>query len=193
MPEVVGLQQGTPEWLAFRRRLRMASETPGLLGLNKYSSPERTITNKVRCIETPQTSAMAHGHEQEPIARDWYNEAFGELMRPAVWQLGQFGASLDGISLEGDRILEIKSPWKDPRNSERWLAAEKGEYTEADYAQVQHQLYVTDALACDLLIWDWTSETGLVVTISPDPIYWRAIWKIWNKYEKELAECSITL
>lgn len=193
MPEVAGLEQGTPEWLSFRRHLRMASETPGIMGLNKYSSPERTITNKVRAVEVEQTPAMAHGHEQEPIARDWYNEAFNELMRPAVWQLGQYGASLDGINLEGDRILEVKSPWKDPQNSERWTLAEQGKYTEADYAQVQHQLYVCDARACDLLVWDWVSQSGLVVEILPDMTYWQAIWKAWNRYEKELAECSIKL
>jgi putative phage-type endonuclease len=193
MPEVKGLQQGTPEWLAFRRHLRMASETPGLLGLNKYSSPERTIANKVRCIEVEQSPAMAHGHEQEPIARDWYNESFGELMRPAVWQLGEYGASLDGINLDGTRILEVKSPWKDPQGSERYLLAQQGSYIEADYAQVQHQLYVCDALACDLLIWDWTTETGLVVEILPDMTYWQTIWKVWNRYEKELQECSIKL
>jgi putative phage-type endonuclease len=193
MPEVRGLEQGTPEWLAFRRHLRMASETPGLLGLNKYCSPERTITSKVRCVEVEQSPAMAHGHEQEPLARDWYNDTFGELMRPAVYQLGQFGASLDGINLDGSRILEVKSPWKDPQNSERYLLAQQGNYLEADYAQVQHQLYVSEARACDLLIWDWTTETGLVVEILPDMTYWQTIWKVWNRYEKELSECSIKL
>lgn len=193
MPEVKGLAQGTPEWLAFRRHLRMASETPGLLGLNKYSSPERTITNKVRAIEVEQSPAMAHGHEQEPLARDWYNEAFGELMRPAVWQLGEYGASLDGINLDGKRILEVKSPWKDPQNSERYVLAKQGSYIEADYAQVQHQLYVSEADACDLLVWDWTTESGLVVEILPDPIYWNTIFRVWNRYRKELEECSIKL
>jgi hypothetical protein len=136
---------------------------------------------------------MAHGHEQEPLARDWYNDTFGELMRPAVYQLGQFGASLDGINLDGSRILEVKSPWKDPQNSERYLLAQQGNYLEADYAQVQHQLYVSEARACDLLIWDWTTETGLVVEILPDMTYWQTIWKVWNRYEKELSECSIKL
>lgn len=193
MPEVPNLEQGTPEWLEFRRCLRMASETPGLLGLNRYSSPERTIVNKIRCVEVEQTPAMAHGHEQEPLARSWYNEAFGELMRPAVWQLGQYGASLDGINLEGDRILEIKSPWKSPRESERWMTGRQAKATEADYAQVQHQLYVTEAKAADLVIWDWTSEEGLVIEILPDLAYWQVIWRVWNKYEKELSECSIKL
>jgi putative phage-type endonuclease len=193
MPEVVGLEQGTPEWLEFRRCLRMASETPGLLGLSKYTTPERVIVNKIRCVEVEQTPAMAHGHEQEPLARAWYNDAFGELMRPAVWQLGQYGASLDGINLAGDRLLEIKSPWRNPRESERWLAAEQGKWTEADYAQVQHQLYVSEAKAADLVIWDWASEEGLVIEILPDMAYWQIIWRVWNKYEKELQECSIKL
>jgi putative phage-type endonuclease len=193
MPEVPNLEQGTPEWLEFRRCLRMASETPGLLGLSKYTTPERVIVNKIRCLEVEQTPAMAHGHEQEPLARAWYNDAFGELMRPAVWQLGQYGASLDGINLAGDRLLEIKSPWKNPRESERWMMGRQGRAIEADYAQVQHQLYVSEAKAADLVIWDWASEEGLVIEILPDMAYWQIIWRVWNKYEKELSECSIKL
>lgn len=192
MPEVVGLEQGSEAWHEWRRARYMASETPALLGLSKYQTAERMLVGKVRNTREKQNEAMAHGHEQEPLARDWYGEHF-EPMRPACWELGRYGASLDGVSLLGDRILEIKSPWKNVRESERWLYAGNGHLTEQDYAQVQHQLYVCDAEACDFLVWDWIAGEGRIVTVWPDPQYWHCIWRAWNKAEKELVECSITL
>ena len=61
---------------------------------------------------------------------------------PLVVVDGEYSASLDGITLSGDRILEIKSPVTG-RDSALWQAVEGGGHLPEYYQlQVQHQLWV---------------------------------------------------
>jgi hypothetical protein len=53
---------------------------------------------------------MRHGSELEPVARAAYERQTGLVMQPLVVVEGEYSASLDGITLAGERILEIKCP-----------------------------------------------------------------------------------
>ena len=114
----IPLEQGSPEWLDFRRRHRMASETPAILGVSPYSSPAQ-VRDAKRGVDVFQTEAMRFGVTHEPTARALYSEVFGEPMRPVVLKSGDYGASLDGISIDAKTILEIKCPFRTPQESAR--------------------------------------------------------------------------
>ena len=58
---------------------------------------------------------MLHGTQLEPQARAAYEALTGHVMQPLVLVDGEFSASLDGLTLSGDRVLEIKCPFKRPR------------------------------------------------------------------------------
>ena len=183
----IKLTQGSPEWLEWRRSHRMASETPALLGLSPYQS-----INDVRKAKRGQnayvTDAMRQGNDQEPLARMWFSDRY-EPMRPAVFEDGDYGASLDGITMDLDAILEIKTPYKDARNSERWKSVEdNGTVPPADNAQMQHQMMVTGIKLCYFLVWDAVAQEGIVTTVEADPAMWETIRQAWDGFWPTLGQ-----
>ena len=181
----IEIEQGTQEWLDLRRNLRMASETPAVLGVSPYQS-QNDVRAAKRGTQAFQNAAMRQGTEQEPIARAAYEEAF-EMMRPAMFVDGDYGCSLDGISLDGSLIVEIKTPFKG-RESDRWQAALKGQTTEYDFAQIQHQLMVCQAKLAHLWVWDAKTQSGNLVEVRPEPTYWETIRIAWDAFWPTLAE-----
>ena len=65
------------------------------------------------------TLPMRHGKELEPAARRAYEALTGLVMEPLVLAEGDYSASLDGITLDGALILEVKCPLKG-QASELW-------------------------------------------------------------------------
>lgn len=188
MRHEVYLEQGSQEWLAFRRNHRMASETPAILGLSDYQSPADIRAAKLgkSVFVNP---AMRQGTRQEPLARAAYEAGMFEPMRTAVYVDGQYGCSLDGINMYEDIILEIKTPYKEAQDSARWKAAEQGQVTPADYAQVQHQLMVMgEPTMAHFLVWDAKNQTYITATVKPDPEYWLIIQAAWDEFWPTIAE-----
>jgi predicted phage-related endonuclease len=68
--------------------------------------------------------------------------ALDNVMQPLVLQDGLYSASLDGITLEGDLIVEIKAPFRG-RDSTLWKAVAGGDVPAHYLMQVQHQLMVS--------------------------------------------------
>ena len=184
--EIEGIVQGTEEWLALRRNLRMASETPAIMGLSSYQTAADVRAAK-RGKSAFVNAAMRNGSEQEPVARAAY-EAQYEPMRPAMYVDGDYGCSLDGINIDGDTILEVKTPYKDAKNSERWQYALRGEVPPADYAQIQHQLMVCPAAGCHFWVWDHEAAEGIMVPVEPNPQYWETIKAAWDAFWPTVQE-----
>lgn len=181
----IELTQGSQEWLEFRRKYRMASETPAILGVSPYQT-QSDIRKAKRGASTFVNNAMRKGVEQEPIARAKYEADF-ELMRPCVLVHGDYGASLDGLNMDGTILLEVKTPYKG-QESDRWQAAVKGEATPYDYAQIQHQLMVTGCKEAHLYIWNAEEAVGLMVPVLPDEAYWERIKTAWDEFWPTLAQ-----
>jgi len=175
----IELEQGSQEWLEWRRGKRMASETAAVMGISPYSSPAQVRKEKQGRGRTFVTDAMQRGHDEEPRAREAYESATGTLYQPAVFEDGDFGASVDGITMEGDQLLEIKTPAKG-RDSDRWNEVAEGAISDYDYAQVQHQMMVTGAADCVFLVW---SGTDMVSTVVPrNPEFFEKIKEAWDEF-----------
>jgi putative phage-type endonuclease len=86
-------------------------------------------------------AAMRNGAALEPLARHAYKIESGNVMQPLVLQDGLYSASLDGMTLDGDLIVEIKAPFRG-RDSTLWKAVAGGEVPVHYLMQVQHQLMV---------------------------------------------------
>jgi putative phage-type endonuclease len=111
MSTIVKLVQGSPEWHEHRQHHRNASETPAVLGLSPWTTPYQLW--QIKTGRTPQpdiTAAMAHGTQMEPLAREAYEKLTGHVMQPLVLVDGEYSASLDGITLDGMLVLEVKCP-----------------------------------------------------------------------------------
>ena len=107
MSAVLKLVQGTPEWHRHRAQFRNASESAAVMGLNPWQTPYQLWLVRTGRLEVLVTAPMQHGTQLEPKARAAYEEQTGSVMQPLVLTEGDYSASLDGITLEGDLIVEI--------------------------------------------------------------------------------------
>lgn len=134
---------GSPEWLEMRKKYITATDAASIMGCSPWRSALELWKLKVGLTEEPpQSERMRRGLYLEEDARKKFEQETGILTFPKIfiseenpWAM----ASLDGITMDGDAILEIKCP------SQRiHEMAEKGKLPPYYYAQVQHQLMVTN-------------------------------------------------
>lgn len=90
-----------------------------MLGLSPWITPYQLWQLKLGLSTQEVTKAMQRGTELEPVARAAYERQTGRIMRPLVVVDGEYSASLDGITLGGERIVELKCPVKG-RDSTLW-------------------------------------------------------------------------
>jgi len=105
------LQQNTPEWLAYRRTKITASEIAIIMGSNPYSTVEDLIGIKCGLKEVPDNEDMKEGREREQEVRNIVCRDLETIFDPAVHLCEynpEFMASLDGISPDGQELIEIK-------------------------------------------------------------------------------------
>lgn len=185
MSTILKLVQGTPEWLAHRLKYRNASETPAVLGVSPWVTPYGLWLERTGRAQRPVSAAMQRGLELEPAARAAYERLTGLVMEPLVLVEGDFSASLDGITLEGDLVLEIKCPVKG-RASPLWQAVQANELPEYYFWQVPHQLMVAGAALAHVYVFDGTE--GVLLEQAPQPERWEAIRHGWDTFMRCIAE-----
>lgn len=137
----INLHQQTPEWTQWRRTHVCASELAAIIGENPWMDANTLWKRKLGMIpEQEDNENMRRGRELEETARQLYCQKAVLCFEPEVhihpvetWA----GASLDGINLEGDEILEIKCP------KEQWDKI-------PDYylPQIHWQLFCSGAKIC---------------------------------------------
>jgi putative phage-type endonuclease len=187
MSTIVKLVQGSAEWHQHRRNHCNASETPAVLGVSPWTTPYQLWQIKLGLVEPEVTTAMLHGTQLEPQARAAYETLTGHVMQPLVLVDGEFSASLDGLTLSGDRVLEIKCPFK-RRDSTLWKTVAERRLPEHYGLQVQHQLMVTKAEIADVYVFDGTE--GLLLEVRPQPESWPRIHDGWNAFMRCVREAQ---
>lgn len=161
------IQQNTPEWLAWRMGKIGASSAAAVLGKCKYQTAYGlwlVMTGRAEGFQG--NDATERGLEMEPKARASYEilNDFVEMPATCVQHdaYPKIIASLDGLSLDGKRILEIKYPSQESHESTL-----SGKVPEHYWIQCQHQLMlVPDADACDY--WSYREGNGALVKVVPD-------------------------
>lgn len=143
----IDLAQNTPEWLEFRRDKIGASDAPIILGVSPFKTPYQLYLDKVYYIQQTQNAAMRRGHELEAEAREYFCNVYEEIhlekvtVIPYVVQSDTYEwmiASLDGLDLEKNVLVEIKCPGQKDHD-----IAMSGKIPDHYIPQLQHQLYVT--------------------------------------------------
>jgi len=108
----IPLDQGTDEWHAWRMQGIGASEAPCILGENPWKTRRELFAGKCgRVGLVAESEAMAFGTQTEPEARAAYIATVGVHVEPACVQSTEHAwlrASLDGLALDGSRVVEIK-------------------------------------------------------------------------------------
>ncbi|MDT3680818.1 MAG: YqaJ viral recombinase family protein [Burkholderiaceae bacterium] len=184
MARIVKLVQGSPEWHEHRLAHRNASETPAVLGFSPYTTPLQLWEQRTGRSTVEMTAAMAHGTATEPAARTMYELLTGHVMQPLVMVDGEYSASLDGVTLDGDLILEIKCPRS--RDSMLLREAKAGRIPEHVRWQVAHQLMVSGAKLAHVFVFD--GKLGHLIEQRAEPECWDTIRQGWDAF----VECLRT-
>jgi len=171
------LEQGTEEWLRFRKGKLTASKAGVILGLSPYMTPFELFEEELGLREPKTVSShMQAGLDIEGEARDWFYNKTGIEVIPDVAVYPKepiFIASLDGISKCKSTILEIKN-----NNKEFHEIAKRGKIVPFHFAQVQHQMYVTDLDECNYLSYRKGDE--ILLSVGRDELF------ITDMIQKEL-------
>lgn len=190
--QTVELQQGTPEWHAFRAAHYTASDAPAMLGISPYKTRNELLREKKLGI-TPELDAatqarMAKGHEYEAQARSVAEVEIGEELYPVVGVCTahpKLAASFDGITMDGCVVWEHKT-----LNDTIRAAAAKGEIPEHHRAQLEHQLLVSGA---DKAIFFASNGTGehISITYTSDPAMRKRILAGWRQFNQDLKTYEV--
>jgi putative phage-type endonuclease len=180
---IVQLAQGSQEWLDYRLKMFNASETAAVLGESPWMTRYQLWLLKTGRSITKVTAAMQHGTDLEPAARTAYEAHTRQVMQPLVLQDGRYSASLDGMNLEGDLIVEIKCPYKG-QASVLWQDAAVGRVPEHYRLQAQHQLMVSGAAQAHFWVFD--GQHGLLITIERDEACMDRIKQGWVAFRAYL-------
>lgn len=183
MSKIIQLKQGSADWLTYRLTMRNASETAAVLGVSPWTTPYQLWLLKTGRKQQAVTPAMQHGTALEPVARAAYEEQTGSILQPLVLQDGAYSASLDGMTLEGDLIVEIKCPVRG-QDSALWKEVQAGWVPDHYAAQVQHQLMVSGAALAHLWVFDGTQ--GLLRSIEPIDEAMQRIREGWELFQRYL-------
>jgi putative phage-type endonuclease len=144
----IKLEQGTPEWVEWRHEGIGASDAPVVMNENPWKAASELLREKRgRPRPSIQNAAMARGTMLEPEARNRYISRIGEVVRPACFQSIRHPwqrASVDGITTDGSRIVEIKCG--DSVYRKTALTRSVPDYY---YGQLQHIMAVTGISAVD--------------------------------------------
>lgn len=181
---IIQLAQGSPEWHAYRQSRRNASESAAVLGLSPWMTPYQLWLVKTGRSETRVTHAMQRGTDLEPLARAAYEEQTGLIMQPLVLEADGYSASLDGMTLEGDLVLEIKCPLRGTR-SDLWQDVQSGQVPAYYGIQVQHQLMVSGADTAHLWVFD--GNQGILHAIERDVTVMERIRAGWDEFQQYLT------
>ncbi len=169
MARIERLRQNTPEWDQWRLQGIGSSDASVLMGDTAFKTPRMLWLIKTqRRGDNGDSPAARRGRELERLARRVYEQRIGIQMEPACLvhqEHDWMRASLDGISFDGDIVLEIKCPW----NLRAHQALRSGRVPPWHYAQLQHQLEVSRAKEAHY--WSFDGAAGTLVKVSPDQEY----------------------
>ena len=190
--KTVELQQGTPEWHAFRAAHYTASDAPAMLGISPYKTRNELLREKKLGI-TPELDAatqarMAKGHEYEALARPIAEAEIGEELYPAIGVCAahpKLAASFDGITMDGCIVWEHKT-----LNNTIRAAAANGEIPEHHRAQLEQQLLVAEADKAIFCASNGADER-VSIAYTSDPAMRKRIIDGWAQFDADLQKFEV--
>jgi putative phage-type endonuclease len=181
----VELIQGSPAWHLWRQQGIGGSDAATILGQNPYhSAAARMAERRGKRFPRPQNTAMRLGLELEPAARSWYCAAAGAVAPVCVesTRLPWLRASLDGMSADGTRLVEIKCGPAAYFHTRR-----TGRPPEWYKAQLQHALAITGADTIDFVCY-FPPYPPIAITVGRDDVYIARLLEAEAKFWHALRE-----
>ncbi|HKK06206.1 MAG TPA: YqaJ viral recombinase family protein [Gammaproteobacteria bacterium] len=156
--------QGSDAWHEYRRTRGNASEVAALLGVSPWfpRTPHQLWQVKTGRKDVYENEAMRRGSRLEAPARAHVEDRIGDSFSPDVHERGRLSASLDGITLEGSKILELKVPAKG-RESATWQHTEQYQTPPKNYWwQIQQQLLCAGVDRCVFAVCEADANENII-------------------------------
>ncbi|ELE3187377.1 YqaJ viral recombinase family protein [Campylobacter coli] len=154
--KIIDLEQGSAEWLNFRKGKIGASMVASCVGIKgAFNSKEEVRDIILGLKEVYQNEAMRRGNEYEPLIRARVEFLHSVSITPVVLQSLEnemFIASLDGID-ENGVIYEFKYS-----QDEYDFIKRNKKPSDKYYAQVQFQLYISGKEKCIFVVMNKEEE-----------------------------------
>lgn len=168
---VKNLEQGSIEWLNFRKSRIMATDIPIILGSNPWKSKIELWEEKLDIRPPVQLNdAMRRGQELETTARKLASELIGIEFEPVVIESTKYpwlASSLDGIGIgKNQYILEVKCPKEFTH-----VESTDGNIPIYYMDQIQTQLICSEASICYYFSYrpEYTNKPYAIIEVRPDP------------------------
>lgn len=185
--------QGSDAWKEWRRSRGTASEVAALMGNSPWfpRTAYQLWLVKTGRQEIAENEAMRRGSRLEAPARAFLEQRLDQSFSPHVSERGRLSASLDGITLDGTTLLEIKAPMKGRRSSTWKHIEDHGEPPEHYWWQVQQQLLCSGAASAIFGVCEADGETitdAITTVVEPDESAQRNIEQAWEWFFQFLDE-----
>jgi len=158
--------QGSPAWLAWRKKHIGASEVSAILGESDFSNPYKVWQEKTNRVEGFKGNwATQRGSDAEPLIRRRYEEMHGLRLETPVMEYHSWpilSASLDGYNHEFGLVVEFKYP-----SQAKHEMAIKGEVPKTYAAQLQVQMMVASCDTAHYVSWNGREIAVVVVKANP--------------------------
>ncbi len=178
------IEQGSPEWLAIRKKSVTATDLGVLMLENPFKTPYQLFEEKLGYRTVEENEAMREGTRLEPYARAKLQELFNVELNPIVcfhgdhhWQM----ASLDAADNKWQFVTEIKCSKKYHE------LAKAGTVPAHAQAQMQWQMHVTGV--DNMFYYAFDGYDGILIPVKRDQVY---INKAIEK-AKEFYQCLQSL
>ena len=193
--KIITLDQRSQAWFDWRNGLNLPDGKPRItataasviMGKNPYKTPYRLWMQLTgRSEPDAENWAMRRGTRMEPEAMECYTRETGNVMQPVCIEHPDFpwaAASLDGLSVFGDLLLEIKCPGQSVH--EMALA---GLVPDHYMAQVQWQLFCCAGEVDEAHYYTYDGKDGAKVTIRPDPIFQNEMFEACKTFRQMLVD-----
>jgi putative phage-type endonuclease len=183
---IVAHEQGTRAWHLWRRDGIGASDAATIMGESPFKNSNELLREKRGAVlSTSPNAAMARGMALEPEARRHYNAHTGREMVPVCLQSTQYTwlrASLDGLAVDHDAVVEIKCGKTAYRTT-----LQTNSVPDYYYGQLQHILAVTGLESIDFWCY-WPGSTPLLLAVPRDPPYIELLlereWVFWQQLKE---------
>ena len=144
---ILDITQRSSEWLKWRSEGIGASDAPVIMGESPWKTSKSLLKEKIYGESEWRNEKMIRGIELEPKALEMYQKVIGVKMRPVCIQSKIYPwlrASLDGLSYDETRVVEIKCGEGVYRRT--YYSRKVPSYY---YAQLQHILAITGLPSID--------------------------------------------
>ena len=169
--KIVNLQQGSDQWLEYRKNGIGASEYPAIIGKSNFSSREDVIEGKLgvnqKKLSDYTKRIFDQGHEIEAHVRTDLNGSGMYNLQPVVCEYlenPRLFASLDGYCEETKTLIEVKSTTRKEVLDE----VNSGKIPELYYHQMQYQMFVMGLSVSILIVVNTTTRERKTLRVEAD-------------------------